>query len=135
VTATPPRPIPDADTAPFLDALREHRIVLQRCAACARVRFPPMPACPWCGATSATQVEASGEGHVYSWVGVQRALTPGFEGEVPYTIATVELREGARVFGRLEGPEPTAPGGVVSATFVDHVGWTELRFRSTDAPE
>lgn len=126
-------PVPDADTAPFLDALREHRIFLQRCTECGRVRFPPMPACPWCGATSATQITATGEGRVYSWVGVHRALTPGFEGEVPYTIATVDLREGARVFGRLEGPEPIEPGGAVSATFVDHDGWTELRFRPTDA--
>jgi uncharacterized OB-fold protein len=65
---------------------------------------------------------------VYSWVGVQRALTPDFEAEVPYTIATVELDEGARAFARLEGPEPTTPGGPVVATFVDHPEWTELRF-------
>jgi uncharacterized OB-fold protein len=131
--APAPAPVPDADTAPFLDALREHRIVLQRCTVCDRVRFPPMPACPWCGATTATQITVTGEGHVYSWVGVHRALTAGYEGEVPYTIATVELREGARVFGRLEGPEPTAPGGAVRATFVDHADWTELRFRPADA--
>jgi uncharacterized OB-fold protein len=133
VTSPAAGPVPDADSAPFLDALREHRIQLQRCTECGRVRFPPMPACPWCGATTATRITVSGEGQVYSWVGVHRALTPGYEGEVPYTIATVELREGARVFGRLEGPEPTAPGGAVRATFVDHDEWTELRFRPADA--
>jgi uncharacterized protein len=133
VTNPVPAPVPDADTAPFLDALRDHRIVLQRCVECGRVRFPPMPACPWCGATGAAPVTATGEGHVYSWVGVQRSLTPAFESEVPYTIATVDLVEGARVFGRLEGPEPRAPGGAVAATFVDHEGWTELRFRPVDA--
>jgi uncharacterized OB-fold protein len=47
---------------------------------------------------------------------------------VPYTVATVDLEEGARVFGRLEGPEPSAPGGPVVARFVDHPEWTELRF-------
>ena len=73
-----------------------------------------------------------GEGQVYSWVGVQRALTPGLEAEVPYTIATVDLAEGARVFARLVGAEPTAPGGAVTATFVDHDGWTELRFRPVE---
>ncbi len=57
-------------------------------------------------------------------------LTPGFESEVPYTIVTVELTEGARVFARYEGPEPSAPGGRVVATFVDHSEWTELRFRA-----
>jgi uncharacterized OB-fold protein len=49
---------------------------------------------------------------------------------VPYTIATVDLAEGARAFGRLEGPEPSAPGGPVVATFVDYPEWTELRFVS-----
>jgi uncharacterized protein len=126
-------PVPDADTRPFLAALREHRIELQQCDACGRVRFPPMPACPWCGAPDAHVVAASGAGSVYSWVGVHRALTPGLEAELPYTIATIELAEGARVFARLEGPEPTAPGGAVTATFVDHGEWTELRFRPTEA--
>jgi uncharacterized OB-fold protein len=65
---------------------------------------------------------------VYSWVGVRRALTPESETEVPYTIATVDLDEGSRVFARLDGPEPRAPGGAVRATFVDHAEWTELRF-------
>ena len=51
-----------------------------------------------------------------------------FEAEVPFTIATVELEEGARAFGRLEGSEPGAPGGAVVATYVDHAEWTELRF-------
>jgi uncharacterized OB-fold protein len=88
-----------------------------------------MPACPWCGSGDADWRAVSGEGVVYSWVGVQRALTPAFESEVPYTIATVELAEGARVFARLDGSEPTRPGGAVAATFVDHADWTELRFR------
>ena len=56
-------------------------------------------------------------------------LTPDFEAEVPYTIATVESRRRVpRAFGRLEGSEPGAPGGAVVATFVDHAEWTELRF-------
>jgi uncharacterized OB-fold protein len=93
-----------------------------------------MPACPWCGGAVAEWRATSGRGRVYSWVGVRRALTPAFAAEVPYTIATVELEEGARAFGRLEGPEPTAPGGAVAATFVDHPEWTELRFVARGDP-
>jgi uncharacterized OB-fold protein len=87
-----------------------------------------MPACPWCGATAADWRAVSGRGRVYSWVGVRRALTPAFASEVPYTIVTVDLAEGARVFARLEGPEPRRPGDAVVAIHVDHPGWTELRF-------
>jgi uncharacterized protein len=133
-SAAIPVPVADADSAPFLDGLRIHRILLQRCTACGRVRFPPMPACPWCASTAGAWIEASGRGTVYSWVGVRRALTPGFESAVPYTIVTVDLAEGARAFGRLEGPEPGAPGGVVAAAFVDHDSWTELRFRPIAGP-
>jgi hypothetical protein len=129
VSTPVPAPIPDADTEPYLAALCRHELTLQHCLACGRVRFPPMPACPWCGSAAAEWRAVSGTGHVYSWVGVRRALTPAFESEVPYTIATVELAEGARVFARLDGPEPTIPGAEVEATFVDHPDWTELRFR------
>jgi uncharacterized OB-fold protein len=129
---TAPVPVPDADTEPYLAALRRHELVLQHCLACGRVRFPPMPACPWCASGDAEWRPVAGEGHVYSWVGVRRALTPSFEGEVPYTIATVQLAAGARVFARLDGPEPTSPGGAVVATFTDHPGWTELRFRPVE---
>jgi uncharacterized OB-fold protein len=129
---TAPVPVPDADSAPYLDALRRHELHLQHCTACGRVRFPPMPACPWCGTTGGEWRAVSGRGHVYSWVGVQRALTPASEAEVPYTIATVDLVEGARAFARLEGPEPQAPGGAVVATYVDHPEWSELRFRPGD---
>jgi uncharacterized OB-fold protein len=125
---SPPIPIADADSEPYLAALRRHELVLQQCSVCGRVRFPPMPACPWCGATASEWCAVSGRGRVYSWVGVERALTPEFESEVPYTIATIDLDEGARAFARLDGPEPMVPGGDVTATFVDHEEWTELRF-------
>ena len=107
---TTPVPIPDADSEPYLAALRRHELVLQHCTSCARVRFPPMPACPWCGGSVAEWRAVSGRGRVYSWVGVQRALTPDFEAEVPYTIATVELEEGARVSVASRGPNPARPG-------------------------
>jgi uncharacterized OB-fold protein len=121
-------PRADVDSAPFWAGLRRHRIVLQRCDADGRLRFPPMPSCPRCGTPGGAEVEVTGDARVYSWVVVHRALTPGQEGEVPYTIATVELPEGVRMVGRLTG----VPGdGVpVSPVFVDHDDWTELRWRA-----
>jgi uncharacterized protein len=69
---------------------------------------------------------------VYSWVGVQRPMTPAFAGEVPYTVATVDLDGGARVFGRVTPLEEVAIGVRVAPEFVDHSEWTELRFRVED---
>ena len=96
-------PRTDVDSAPFWAALREHRIVLQRCAEDGKLRFPPMPSCPHCGTPGGDEVEVAGEAQVYSWVTVHRPLTPAMADEVPYTIATVELPEGIRMVGRLEG--------------------------------
>ena len=115
----------DVDSRAWWDGLRERRLVVARCEACGRHRFPPMPSCPFCGLPGGDDVELDGSGRVYSWVVVHRALTPAQEG-VPYTVATVEL-DGVRMLGRLEG-EP-GDGAPVAPVFVDHDGWTELRFR------
>jgi uncharacterized protein len=88
-----------------------------------------MPSCPYCGVAGGTDVVVPGTGTVYSWVGVKRAMTPGFAGEVPYTVATVDLDGGGRIFGRATPIEEVAIGARVAPEFVDHSEWTELRFR------
>jgi uncharacterized OB-fold protein len=49
--------------------------------------------------------------------------------EVPYTIATIDLDGGGRVFARVEGD--CFIGQRVAPEFVDHDTWTELRYRET----
>lgn len=125
----PGAPVPDAESRPFWHALSEHRIVVQECSACRRRRVERMPGCPWCGATSSSDVEAAGTGVVYSWVRVHRSLgQEAAVGELPYTVATVDLDGGGRVFGRLEPAGAAVTGLAVAARYVDHPGWTELRF-------
>jgi hypothetical protein len=87
-----------------------------------------MPSCPYCGTEGGTDVEVPGTGTVYSWVGVHRAMTPAFAGEVPYTVATVDLDGGGRIFARVSPSGAVAIGVAVVPEFVDHDGWTELRF-------
>lgn len=129
--AAPPRA--DSDSAPFWQALADHRVVLQRCPACARHRFPPMPSCPYCPHHGAEPVEVPGTGVVYSWVRVERPMSAAMADEVPYCIVTVDLDGGSRMFGRLEGSVPPTIGLRVVPVFTDHPDWTELRF--TVAPE
>jgi uncharacterized protein len=125
-----PAPQPDIESAPYWGALRAHRIVLQRCTACGKHRFPPMPTCPYCGARGREDVEVAGTGRVYSFVRVHRALTPAMAGETPYAVATVELDEGPRMVGRVdESAAAVAIGDAVRPQFVDHDTWTELRFQ------
>ena len=122
-------PVADEESAWFWDALREHRLLVQQCSSCRRYRFPPMPACPHCGTAGGEIVELEGRGTVYSWIVVHRAFNPAFASEVPYTVATVELAPGCRTVARIHASGPLAAGDVVDAVYVDHEGWTELRFR------
>lgn len=71
---------------------------------------------------------ASGRGHIYSWIVVHRPLGAFVEEDLPAVLATVELAEGCRVLGRLEGPGRPAADVAVTAMFVDRGTWTELAF-------
>lgn len=123
----PPAPRPDPDSAPYWEALREHRVVLRTCPACGSRHFPPTPACPHCGHAQVRWDRVTATGTIYSFVAVHRAFDPAFADDVPYVIATVDVDGGARMVGRLSGPP--AIGARVAPEFVDHDGWTELRFR------
>jgi uncharacterized OB-fold protein len=138
VTEISPRPMrpgpePDVDSAPFWEALRAHQVLVQKCANCELVRFPPMPGCPNCGSVAAQHVTVSGAGRVYSWIVAHRPVGSLTEDELPCTIATVELEEGCRMLGRLDASAVPRVDLPVTALFIDHLGidhdgWTELAF-------
>lgn len=49
---------------------------------------------------------ARGTGTVYSYSTVYRALVPGFEDDVPYVVAMIELDEGVRLLSQVICCEP-----------------------------
>jgi len=128
VTAVAP-PVPDQDSAFFWQGLREHKLLLQQCTACNRFRFPPMPACPYCASPKSVERRSKGEGKVYSWIVVHRAFDPAFAADVPYILASIDLEEGGRIVGRLEGTDKAEFDMRVTAKYADHADWTELRFQ------
>jgi uncharacterized OB-fold protein len=124
-----PAPAIDRDSAPWWDALRAHRVVVQECRVCKRRWLPRTPACPYCGANKPNDRTITGDGVVYSFVRAHRAMSEAMADQVPYTIATVDLDGGGRVFARVEGE--CSIGQRVTPEFVDHDSWTELRYRET----
>lgn len=62
---------------------------------------------------------ARGTGKVYSYSTVHRALVPGFEDDVPYVVAMIELDEGVRLLSQVIycEPEEVFIGLRVSVTF------------------
>ncbi len=87
-----------------------------------------MPRCPWCAARTFEELESAGRGVVYTFVTAHVAVSPGYGGELPYSVATVELDEGPRLLGRVESLLPLAIGAKVVARFRDYPSWTELYF-------
>ena len=137
-------PVADRESAPFWDGLAARRIMVQACRACGRHRFPRMPSCPYCGQPGGTDVVVPGTGRVYSWVRVHRLLSAGAGGsgsgsgsaddaELPYAVVTVTLDTGPRIVGRLEPADRATVDLPVRPLFVDHDGWTELRFQPDEA--
>lgn len=93
-----PLPVADPDSAPYWEGCRRHELLLQHCAGCGQVRFPPAGSCPHCGGDRAEWIEASGRGTVYSWIVVERPIPPQVYGDdVPYVVALIELDEGVRL--------------------------------------
>jgi uncharacterized OB-fold protein len=76
---------------------------LRRCRSCTRTFVLPLPSCPYCAAEGPEVIQSSGRGRLHSWVVVHIAFDPAFAEDVPYCVAAIELEEGARVYGRLEG--------------------------------
>lgn len=100
-----PLPEPTLDSQPYWDALKRHRLELQKCARCGKIRHYPRPVCDNCFSMEIEWVQASGKGKVYSWTVAHHAFHPGFKGEIPYVLATVELEEGVRMVSQLKGVE------------------------------
>ena len=99
----PQRPLPEITelTAPFWQATREGRLVMQRCRACGELVWCPRPSCVECGGEELEWDELSGRGTVYSFTIIRQLAGRGaraFEKDIPYVIAWVDLEEGPRYY-------------------------------------
>jgi hypothetical protein len=77
----------------YLGALREQRVVAERCPSCTKVYVPHRGACPTCGVATAEQVEVGPRGTVttYCIVNIKAAHTANLDIEVPYVYAHIAL--------------------------------------------
>lgn len=94
-------------TQPFWQALAEGRFLLQQCAGCGSLRFPPGAICPTCPESDALWIEAFGKGTLYALTTVH-AGPPSLMRDGPYTRAIVDLDEGIRLIAEWHG-DPETP--------------------------
>lgn len=78
-----------------------YRMVGSRCTACGSHYFPPRQICPSCRRKGKVEpFEFCGRGTIYSFTEIH-SPPEGFEKQVPYVMAIVELEEGTRCTGQV----------------------------------
>jgi len=105
-----PLPVPSVESQPFWDGCKRHELLLPCCSQCDACRFPPGPTCPKCWSTDWEWKKASGRGKIYSFGVYHRVYHQGFESEVPYVLAVVELDEGPRLVTNVVNKSPEELG-------------------------
>jgi hypothetical protein len=102
-------PVPDSLSKPFWDAVNQRRLVLQHCAACDRLQYPPQQACQVCNsAASLTWKEVEGRGHVATYIVIEDGRLNRRMPDQPYNLAMVTLDADPRVnfYSNLPGTPP-----------------------------
>ena len=104
--AAVPHATPGPLTAPFWQGCAEGRLLFQRCESCAAANFPPAEHCRQCLSTELAWEGSAGNGVVYSWTVVHRAVTPAFE--TPYAPAIIDMAEGYQILTNIIDTDVTA---------------------------
>jgi uncharacterized OB-fold protein len=100
-----PRPA-RPDDAFFWAAAADDRLVVQACSECGTLRHPPAPMCGRCGSLEWEARDASGRGHIVSWIS---SLHPNRPDDEPRIVILVELEEGTRLVSNLVDPPHAGP--------------------------
>jgi uncharacterized protein len=96
---------PDAWSAPFWDAAREHRLAFARCVKCGRYRYPAGPFCGTCVTQDIEWVTSAGKATLYTFTIVRHGVTPDLLGATPYVLAVVDIDDapGVRMLTNVVG--------------------------------
>ncbi len=96
-----------------------YRLKGTKCVTCSSSYFPPRVVCPKCRRKGKLEtVHFKGTGKIYSFTEISSAAE-GFEEQVPYVLAVVELDEGARLLGQVVDArkEDVSVGSKVESVF------------------
>jgi hypothetical protein len=120
-TYAKPLPKQTAESEPFWQAAREHRLLIQQCTNCDTYIFYPRVLCPQCSAIELKWVQVGGKGTVYSYTVIRRPAVPSFAQDIPYVFAIVELEEGPRMATNIINcrPEEVRIGLPIEVSFDD----------------
>lgn len=131
-----PQPIANADSKPYWDGAREHKLLIRKCKACDTLHFMPRHLCPECWSDQLEWVQSKGTGSVYSFSIIRRAPLPAFAARTPYVTALIELDEGPRMVANIVGEDALSVqiGDKVDVVFEDRGDGALIpQFKRTEA--
>jgi uncharacterized OB-fold protein len=121
-----PIPVAESDglSAPYWAALRENRLLVQRCSHCQTWQFGPEWLCHCCHAFDPEWSEVEPRGRIFSWERVWHPSHAALKHHGPYLAVLVELPHagGIRMVGNLLGDpmQTVAIGAEVEGVFEHH---------------
>ena len=115
---------PDGLSAPYWAALRQNRLLVQRCSHCQSWQFGPEWLCHRCHAFDPAWTEVEARGRILSWERVWHPSHAALRHHGPYLAVLVELPHagGVRMVGNLLGDPMQAVviGADVEGVFEHH---------------
>ena len=103
--------------------VKQHRLVVQRCAECGTFRHPPMPVCHACRSFEYEWHPVSGKGVVFTYIIAHHPPSPAYKDQMPYNVVLIELPDAGKV--RMVGnlldspPQDVRVGMAVRVEFED----------------
>ena len=82
-------PVAESFEEGFWNAVKQRKLVFQRCKECGQWLHPPRPMCHKCRSFDLEWVESTGKGKIYSYVVFTREVHPLYR--VPFEVVLVEM--------------------------------------------
>ena len=96
-------PTPEGLNAEFYEQAQGGVLHLQRCGDCGVIRHPPRYRCGECSSGRYEWSPSPGRGQLFSWTVTHLPFDRGWAEDIPYVTGVVELEEGVRLIGSIDG--------------------------------
>lgn len=104
------------NTANFVQALQEHKLIGSRSRATGELFVPPRPISPTDFSDDMELVELSGRGKLLAftivYIGTAAMVAAGYDRKNPYCVGVIELAEGAKISAQILGVDVLQPAQI-----------------------
>jgi uncharacterized OB-fold protein len=104
------------NSSSFYKFLAEKKLMASKCKRCGSLYVPPHPICTKCHGREMEWAEMEGSGKVAAFtaisVGPSPTIEEGYGRNNPYVVGVVQLDEGPRISGRIQGLNAREPEGI-----------------------